>query len=211
VKQDDVKRILETIKVDDGHILLGEPVTITKYGREITIGQINWFYRWEKFSLYMGLFLSYFGNVCEKFRLPTSLADVEAMRDNFRLTITNKVWGYRAFKELCNLCGLFGIKKAWAKKAFNIDDWFEVFLYVYLYNLIGVKRRLVRRVRPDFQSPVHLDQTKGDIYATLHKELGFSEDEIKKLTTLQVNLHLQRFMEPQWKSEIDQELLKATA
>jgi len=35
------------------------------------------------------------------------------------------------------------------------------------------------------------------------KELNFTMQEIKKLTTLQVNMYVQRHNEPYWKQEID--------
>lgn len=38
------------------------------------------------------------------------------------------------------------------------------------------------------------------------KDLGFSDEEIKKLTTLQVSLYSQRHMEPQYKQAIDSEI-----
>lgn len=50
-------------------------------------------------------------------------------------------------------------------------------------------------------------QTKADIYLGLKKD--FTDKEIKELTTLQVNLFLQRQAEPIWKQEIDAELQKA--
>jgi hypothetical protein len=43
-----------------------------------------------------------------------------------------------------------------------------------------------------------------DIYLSLKK--AFTEEEIKKLTTLQVNLYHQRIAEPVWKQEIDQSI-----
>jgi len=59
-----------------------------------------------------------------------------------------------------------------------------------------------------WKSPVKLVQTKGDTILFL-KKIGFSMNEIKQLTTLQVNLYIQRYNEPLYKEEIDEEIIKA--
>ena len=42
----------------------------------------------------------------------------------------------------------------------------------------------------------------------LKKELGFTLDDIKQMTTLQVNMYIQRYNEPGFKMEIERELNK---
>ena len=44
----------------------------------------------------------------------------------------------------------------------------------------------------------------------LKKELGFTLDDIKQMTTLQVNMYIQRYNEPWFKIEIERELNKGT-
>jgi hypothetical protein len=137
-----IERILNTVKVDDGHILIGDPIKIEKYGQSITIRQLNWWNEWEKFSYLFGIFLNYFMNVCENFKMPTSEDDVKSFRDSFRLLISNKIYGIRAFKYLVKVCKFQGLDIGWAKKNFTIDDWAEMFLWVYIYNIFGVKKNL---------------------------------------------------------------------
>jgi hypothetical protein len=128
-----IQRILETVKLDDSKILLGESIKIEKYGREFEIKQINWFYQWEKFTLYFGSLINYYSNICENFKMPTSETDVKQFRDNFRLMISNKIWGYLALKKLCKILKMYEFDVRWMKKNFSVDDWAEFF---------GVKKNL---------------------------------------------------------------------
>ena len=137
-----IERILNGVKVSDDHILLGEPIEIEKYGRKFQIKQINWYYSWEKFSLYFGLFLNYFMNVCENFKMPTSMEDIKAFRDSFRMLISNKIYGYRALANLIKILKLYRYDVKFMKKHFDIDDWAEFFVWVYIYNIFGVKKNL---------------------------------------------------------------------
>jgi hypothetical protein len=41
------------------------------------------------------------------------------------------------------------------------------------------------------------------------KQLGFSLEEIKKMSVLQINLYIQRHAEPLYKSEVDQKIFDA--
>jgi hypothetical protein len=56
--------------------------------------------------------------------------------------LKNTKVGKVAFKQLIKMCKLFGVKKRWAKKVFTIDDWIELFIYIYLYNIMGQKKSL---------------------------------------------------------------------
>jgi hypothetical protein len=142
-----IERILNTVKVDDGHILLGEPIKIEKAGKIITIRQLNWWSEWEKFTYYFGVFLNYFMNVCENFKMPNSAEDVKTFRDSFRLLISNKIYGHIAFRNLLKIAKLQGLDIAWAKRNFTVDDWAEVFIWIYIYNIWGVKKNLKNALR----------------------------------------------------------------
>jgi hypothetical protein len=137
-----IARILNGVKVSDDHILLGLPIKILKYGKEFEIKQVNWFYKWEKFTLYFGSFLNYFMNTCENFRLPTSMDDIKAFRDSFRMVISNKIYGYRALNQLIKIMKLYSFNVKFMKKNFDIDDWAEFFIWVYIFNIFGVKKNL---------------------------------------------------------------------
>lgn len=131
----DIERIKKSVQVEDDHIILGEPILINKYGKTIKIEQIKW-KMWERFSYCMGMFLSYYYNVCNISKLPDNLNDLQEFRDNVRTTASgNKA----AMKYLYKICGFTGLKTWWMKRKFTIDDFVEVFLYVYIYNIKGVK------------------------------------------------------------------------
>jgi hypothetical protein len=138
----DIKRILNTIKVEDGHILLEKPIEYEKYGVLIKIHQVNFYYKWEDLAHYIGLFLSIYNKVCEVFKLPDSLDDLKTFQDNIRTTLANKKAGKIAMKAVCKIAKMYGIKLRWAKKTWTLDDWIEFFVYVYLYNIMGQKKSL---------------------------------------------------------------------
>jgi hypothetical protein len=213
----DVERMLKSVKVSDDHILLGGSVEKEFYGKKFIIRQIDWYWKWEKFVYWLGLFLTCYHNVCDALGLDGADKSLASFRKAVRVTLSNTVHGKLALRALCRMAGFFGFQSGWMKRHFKIDDYVELFIYVYIYNVIGVQRRLVRRVRSAFKSPVELRQTKTDIFSILHKDLKFTEREIKGLrifgvtlkpglTTLQVNLHLQRMMEPVYKAELDAEI-----
>jgi hypothetical protein len=139
----DIKRILMTIKVEDGHIILTKPLTYNKYGVDITINQINFFYDWDKFVSPLGIFLNVYNSICSVFKLPDSIDDLETFQKNIRMTLQNTKVGKLAFKQLIKLTKLFHIKRYWAKKTWTLDDWIEFFVYVYLYNIMGQKKSLL--------------------------------------------------------------------
>jgi len=154
----DIKRIMMTVKVEDGHIILEKPLPIEKYGKKFKIRQINWYYKWDKFSLWLGIFLNHYLNVCNALNVfpevPDKLEDLEKFRKNIRMTIRNQVkyknrifnkWvGKLAFVYLRRLCKIgTGLKTSWMKRNFDLDDWIEIFVYVYLYNVMGVKKNLL--------------------------------------------------------------------
>jgi hypothetical protein len=138
----DVKRILREIKVDDNHILLEKPITYNKYGIDITINQVNFYYKWDNVAKYIGLFFSVYNSVCKVLKLPESLDDLKTFQDNIRMTLKNTKVGKLAFKQLLKLCKFFGVKRSWAKRCWSLDDWTEFFIYVYIYNIAGQKKSL---------------------------------------------------------------------
>jgi len=139
----DIERLMKSIKVDDDQILLNEPHEYECYGKKIKIKQINWFYKWNKFSKWLGVFLQFYSNVCDNFKLPDKVTDLKKFQKNIRITLKNEVWGRYAFKVLMKLCKhCTGLNKRWMKKMFTIDDWIILFCKIYLYNVMGVKKNL---------------------------------------------------------------------
>jgi hypothetical protein len=138
----DVNRILNTIKVEDGHILLAKPLKYEKYGVPINVHQINFYYKWDKLAICMGLFFNVYNSICKVLKLPESIDDLKTFQDNVRLTLKNARLGKIAFKQVCKMAKLYGIKLRWAKKCWSLDDWIEFFVYVYLYNIMGQKKSL---------------------------------------------------------------------
>lgn len=138
----DIKRILKTVKVEDGHIVLKAPLEYEKYGVPIMVHQINFYYKWDKLAYRIGLFMNIYNSVCKVLTLPESLEDLEQFQKNVRMTLKNIQVGKKAFKQVIKMCKLFGIKKRWAKKCWTLDDWIEFFVYVYLYNIMGQKKSL---------------------------------------------------------------------
>jgi len=139
----DIKRILKEIEVDDSHILLGEGKEVEFYGRKITIKQVNFIHDWDKFAYYMGLFLQIYSAFGEAFKLPDGLSDLEAFRKNIRIVMGNSQYGKSAIKTICKILKIYKAPVRFFKKMFSIDDWTELFLWVYLYNIIGVKKNLL--------------------------------------------------------------------
>ena len=138
----DVKRIMTSVKVEDGHIILEKPLELMKYRKKVIIKQINWMRQWDKFALYLGVFLQYYMNVCQNSTLPDNLNELNELQRNVRLTIRNRVVGKRAFGYVKKICRFTNLRYEWMKRKFSIDDWIEIFLYVYLYNILGVKKNL---------------------------------------------------------------------
>jgi hypothetical protein len=139
----DIKRLLKSIEVDDEHILLKEPHKYIRHGIRIKVDQINYYYKWDKFSYWLGIFLQCYLNVSEAFKLPDSLKDLKAFQKNIKLTFKNIKHGKLAFKSILKLAKLSGFKVSAMKKKFTQDDWSELFAYIYLYNVLGVKKNLL--------------------------------------------------------------------
>ncbi len=59
-----------------------------------------------------------------------------------------------------------------------------------------------------WKSPVTLEHSKADIYMFL-RESGYGDDEVKRMSTLKVNMIIQRKNEPVYKEMIDAEIRKA--
>jgi hypothetical protein len=138
----DISRILKTIKVEDGHILLGKPLEYEKYGVPIKINQINFYYKWDKMAYYLGHFFNVYNSVCSVLKLPENLDDLKTFQENIGITLKSAKLGKIAFKQVCKMAKLYGIKLRWAKKTWSLDDWIEFFVYVYLYNIAGQKKSL---------------------------------------------------------------------
>ena len=148
-----LKEIEKNITVEDGHIILGQPLQYIKYGKRITVKQINYFYEWGEFTYSLVHLLQRYYILCNNSKLPDKLSELDEFQKNFRSALSDK----EAFKNLVKLCSmplvqfkLFGKwhnlwfgrinRTKWMKKHFSIDDWIELFIYMYLYNVRGQKK-----------------------------------------------------------------------
>lgn len=127
----DVEAIKKSVIISDAHILLKKPIQIMKYGKRVEIRPVNWFYEWADFSYALGVFLHYYYVVCANSKLPDSLNDLSEFKENVKTTISQK----QAWKMLCKICRFSGFKLRFMKKKFTIDDWVEVFIYVFFCNV----------------------------------------------------------------------------
>ena len=143
----DVKRLLYAVKVDDDFIILGKPIEVEFYGKKFTIKQINWYYKWEEFSKHLGAFLQIYSYMGEAMTLPDSLEDFESFRKNIRLSLGSMHTAKDAMMHILKMAGLMGIKARFIKKNFTLDDYIELFLYIYLFNVIGVKKKPILAFR----------------------------------------------------------------
>lgn len=134
----DIENIKKAITVTDSHILSHNSIEITKYGKTIKIVPVNWFNDWPKFSYSLGIFLNYYYIVCSHSKLPDNLNELNEFKDNIKLTIAHK----QAWKMMCEICKFSGFKLKWMKNNFNIDDWIEIFIYVFFSNVILTQRDL---------------------------------------------------------------------
>jgi hypothetical protein len=139
----DIERLLKSVKVEDEHIILDSPYVYSLYGKELIVDQVNYYYDWDKFTYWLGVFLNGYNKVCETFTLPDSVDDLKTFRKNIGIVLKNTGWKRQAFKSLIKLCKISckcDIK--FMKKNWKLDDWTELFSYVYLYNVLGVKKNL---------------------------------------------------------------------
>ena len=130
-----IKNIKENVQVEDAHIILGEPLEVIKYGKKFKIKQVLWI-KWEKFTYNLGIFLQHYYVVCGFSKLPDNLNDIAEFRNNVRTTMAQK----KAFKALMKMLELSRLDKRFIKKRFTPDDLAEFFVYVYLFNIQGVKK-----------------------------------------------------------------------
>jgi hypothetical protein len=154
----DIKRLLMTTKFEDNHIITGKPMELEMYDKKITIKQINWYYNWDRFAKWIANFFIHYMNVVDNRKLPDSFEDIQTFKSNIRLTLKNKYFGKIAFFYLKRICShvfmydkqkdnIIKRKDIWRnikfmKQNFDFDDWISVFLYVYIYNIMGVKKNL---------------------------------------------------------------------
>jgi len=141
------EKMKEEVQVSDNHILQGEPLKLMKYGKVLTIRQVNWFYEWDDFSYNLAVFLTFYNQTIEAALLPRSFEELDFFKENIKIMISktgiiSKTSNSRAFDALCKICAFSGASIRWMKKKFSIDDWIEVFLYFYLYNIASKKKDL---------------------------------------------------------------------
>jgi hypothetical protein len=170
----DLDKMRNNVEVSDDHILLGKPLELLKYGKKLEIKQVNWFYDWESFSYHLAVFLMYYNQAIEVSTLPKSIDELKEMQDNIKSIIAknglvDKLSGGKAFKSLCELCKYTGASVRWMKKKFTIDDWIEVFMYVYLYNVVGKKKGLRTVFEAVGIHQLSLTQPKGKFSSTLKR------------------------------------------
>ena len=130
-----IKNIKENVQVEDSQIILGEPLTIVKYGKKFKIKQVLWI-EWEKFTYNLGVFLHHYYVVCGFSKLPDNLNELAEFRNNVRTTLGQK----KAFKALMKMFKLSRLDRRFIKKRFTPDDIAEFFVYMYLFNIQGVKK-----------------------------------------------------------------------
>ncbi len=151
----DLKKIEKNVQVEDNHILLGLPLQLFKYEKVIEVRQVNWFYEWEIVAYWFGMFFKYYYIICKNSKLPDRLSDLEEFRDNISLTMGMNKKAFKALKKICGYSHVYNKVKdkmvkdskiwkntRWMKKKFTMDDWIEIFIYMYLYNIKGVKKNL---------------------------------------------------------------------
>jgi len=131
----DIERIKKNVIVEDEQIILGDPLVITKYGRNFEINQIKWV-KWEKFVYHLSSFLYQYYAVCGMSKLPDNLNDLREFRENVRATISNKV----AFIHLIKMGQFNYMTRRFMKKNFTADDYIEIFMYIYTFNILGIKK-----------------------------------------------------------------------
>jgi len=142
MKHKDIERILRSIKTEDDDIITGQYKVINLKGMDFKIHQLNWYYKWHKFSLYLGMFFHFYTGVVESLELPEKKDDLKEFIKNIRLTLSNVIAGKRAFKYVVRICRLYGWRVRKMKRLFSLDDWAELFLWVFVYNILGQKKSL---------------------------------------------------------------------
>lgn len=134
----DIQSIKDSVIMSDAHILLKKPLSVTKYGKQIEILPVNWFYEWADFSYALGVFLHYYYVICSNSKLPDSLGDLQEFKENIKTTISHK----QAWKMMCKICRYSGYRLRFMKKHFTIDDWIEIFVYVFFCNVTLIQKGL---------------------------------------------------------------------
>lgn len=137
------KNIINNVKVDDSKILAGEPIVLIKYGKKYTIRQLNYLKEFPKYREYLFNFLQYYNNVCDVLDLPDSVADIEMFKRSFSIAIGQheKKIVKKILSNMLKMFSFFGNKNH-IKKYFTLDDYIELFLYAYYYNIKSVKKNL---------------------------------------------------------------------
>jgi hypothetical protein len=143
----DLEKMKASVEVNDNHILLGEPIKLEKYGKILTIRQLNWWNEWDKFSYNLMTFLVYYHQMVDGAFIPSTVEELDRFRDNMKAVIAkngvvDKASKGKAWKAMCNICKFSGASVRWMKKKFTLDDWIELFMYFYLYNIVGKKKGL---------------------------------------------------------------------
>ena len=77
-----IKQIEKNVLVEDGHILIDQPLQYEKYGRRIIVKQLNYFYEWGTFAYAIGSLLERYYMVCSAPILPNDTEDVEKFKSS---------------------------------------------------------------------------------------------------------------------------------
>ena len=131
----DIKSMKEAVQVEDDQIILGEPLILNKYGKQFKLEQIKYL-EWDKFTINLVIFLNHYYIICGFSKLPDSLNELNEFRDNIRSAIGDK----KALKALFKMMKLSRLNVRFIRKKFTPDDLAEMFLYMYLFNVMGVKK-----------------------------------------------------------------------
>jgi len=138
-----IKKIKELVQVEDTLIINREPKVIILRGIPVVIQQVPYLKKWRKFCGYFASFLQEFYIALGISDLPDNLNEVEKFRHNLLMALGVNKKMFSLMVKICRFATFKGFLGLYfAKKMFSIDDWVEVFLWVYYYNIKSVKKKL---------------------------------------------------------------------
>jgi hypothetical protein len=155
-----IEDIKKNVIVSDGHILIDNPLKYEKYGKLITVKQLNYYYEWGNFIYYLGMLLERYYLISASPILPTGTDDIAKFKTSFKIALSDKKM-FSLLEKVCS-CALFQFKIfgkwhrfyfgkinniKWMRKNFSIDDYLELFIYVFFYNIQGQKKNFLDALR----------------------------------------------------------------
>ena len=137
----DINRLKKQLVLEDGHLLCEKPLCIVKYGKTFTLKPVNWFYDWKPFTSALGKFLGYHHAIVGNMTLPDAengLKNMSEFIETIKQTVSNKY----AWRQLVKICKFSYMPMRFMKKHFTLDDWVEIFLYVFFFNAVAISSGL---------------------------------------------------------------------